>query len=156
MSELALNGGMIAIKDNRRNVEAIKQNTRNLFTVEEQMHNKEKSIDGFIDGAKKVVEVCGVALTIIMAICPLDGPIGEWAAALGTPAILGALEAGRGLLKSTFVTKDPKQMQAAFVNLKGECKKIEMPDNNMVQNLQNQSMAYSEAEEPQSHTIGGM
>lgn len=166
MSELALNGGvqtggMIAIADSRKNVKAIQDN---LFTTAEQMHEKEKAIDGFIDGAKKVVEVCGVALTIIMAICPFDGPIGEWAAALGTPAILGALEAGRGLLKSTIVNKDPKEMQAAFVDLKGQCKKIEMPDRNLVANLRgpktNPNMVYSDNDivesQPQSHTMGGM
>src|SRR5574344_1226487 len=159
MSELVLNnGGIIAIADNRKNVNAIRQNSQDLFTREAQIHEQEKSIDGFIDGAKKVVEVCGVALTIIMAICPFDGPIGEWAAALGTPAILGALEAGRGLLKSAFVNKDPNQMQAAFVDLKGRCEQIQIPDKNLVANLRqkqtNPNMVYSNNDivEPQSHT----
>lgn len=74
----------------------------------------EKKFDAGIDFAKGTVAVLGTTATIVLAICPLDGPVGEIVTGLATPGLVAAVDAlGEGL-KGMY--KDSKKIYSGSVN----------------------------------------
>lgn len=74
----------------------------------------EKKFDAGIDFAKGTVAVLGTTATIILAICPLDGPIGEIVTGLATPGLVVAVGALGESLKGMY--KDGKKIYSGSVN----------------------------------------
>lgn len=123
--------GIITIKDTKENLEKLKQWQKD--KIKQITNNPEKSIDKAVDVTKSVVTFAGTTATVVLAVCPLDGPVGEIATMLATPALVKAVESSRDVLKSIFVTKDRNQITASIADLKGNIKDISVIDKNMVQ-----------------------
>ena len=101
--------GIITVQDSRENYNKMQEwRAKEAATISknQQLENK---IDNVIDGVKSVVTFAGTAATIALAVCPVDGPVGETLTALATPALVSAVEASRGLLKGLLVNHDLNQ-----------------------------------------------
>ena len=99
--------------------------------------NKKKSdaIDAGCEIAKGVVKVAGSVLTVVLAVCPLDGPVGEIVTVLGSAALIKAIDSSKDLLKASLVNKDPSEISSALVDLSGNIKEIKIKDNDLVENV---------------------
>ena len=127
--------GIITIQDTRENLDKMKEwRSREASKIINQ-NNTEIIIDNIVDVTKSVVSFAGTVATVVMAICPFDGPAGEIATMLATPALVNAVEAGRGLLKGVFVSHDREQITASIADLRGNVKEISAIDKNMVRNV---------------------
>lgn len=74
----------------------------------------EKKFDAGIDFAKATVAVLGTTATIVLTICPFDGPVGEVAAALATPGLVAAVDTLGEELKGMY--KNSKKVYSGSVN----------------------------------------
>ena len=124
--------GVITISDSRENLERMKEWRRKEATKVINQNNTENIIDNVIDITKSVVSVAGAVATVVMTICPFDGPLGETATILATPALVQAVESSRNLLKGIFVNKDRTQITAAIADLKQNVQEISVIDKNLV------------------------
>lgn len=122
--------GIITIKDTRENLTAIQQYRKYEAEKIAKSVTGESLIDTIIDVVKSIVTVAGMVLTVITKFFP--GKADDLAVILAQPAILGAIESARGLLKSVFISKDNKQITAALVDFGGNVKNITIPDKNVV------------------------
>ena len=120
--------GVITISDSRENLERMKEWRRKEATKVINQNNTEN----IIDITKSVVSVAGAVATVVMTICPFDGPLGETATILATPALVQAVESSRNLLKGIFVNKDRTQITAAIADLKQNVQEISVIDKNLV------------------------
>ena len=122
--------GIITIKDKRENLDAMQQYRKYEAEKIRKSVTGESLIDTIIDGIKAVVTIAGMVLTVITKFFP--GKLDDLAVILAQPAILGAIESARGVLKSVFISKDNKQITAALVDFGGNVKNITIPDKNIV------------------------
>ncbi len=119
---IAMNGGILAVPESRANVEAMKRAKQ--LALLERNKKIDVTIDQVVDITKKVVAGLGFVATIALTAFPLDGPIGEIAAALATPALVNLVENSRGFLKGILIKKDPEQVKAAFTDMYGNTKEV--------------------------------
>lgn len=138
--------GYICVNENRQILEMMKEKKLETLKHIEKNHFKEKLIDKSIDIAKGVVTVAGAALTVVMAVCPFDGPVGEIATVLATPALVKAIESSRNLLKATFVEKNSENISGALIDVYGNVKQINLKDYNFVQNTKSDDAMLEKSE----------
>ena len=124
--------GVITVDASREELERLKAWRREQAKKVVNKSAAETIIDKVIDVTKCVVGVAGTVATVALAICPLDGPAGEIATMAATPALVGAVESGRNLLKGLFVEKDPNQISSALADLNGNVKNISIKDVNLL------------------------
>lgn len=124
--------GIITVDASREEVERLKAWRAEQAKKVASKSNTETVIDRVIDITKCVVGFAGAVATVVLAVCPLDGPAGEIAAAAATPGLVAAVESGRGLLKGIFVEKNPEQINAALADLQGHVKDISIKDVNLL------------------------
>lgn len=74
----------------------------------------EQKLDNGIDFAKGTVAVLGTTATIILTICPFDGPVGEILVGLATPGLVTAVDALGEEIKKIY--KDGKKIYSGSVN----------------------------------------
>lgn len=94
----------------------------------------EETIDKRINLERKMIKVAGTAATVILTICPLDGPFGEIAAALATPALVKLVEAKGEIMKKSIIG-GKRRIEADYLGVDGKSKKVEIPDGNIVENI---------------------
>lgn len=128
-------GGIVCTLEDREILEKMKQAKIQKLKEIEISKQRERVIDTGFDIAKGVVMVAGSVLTVVMTVCPVDGPVGEIATVLGSAALLKALDSGKELLKASLVKKDPGEISAALVNLSGNIKEIKVKDKDIVENV---------------------
>lgn len=126
--------GYICVNENREVLERMREEKIKSLKKIEKNHARELIIDKAVDITKGVVTVAGAAVTVAMSFCPFDGPIGEIAAAVATPALVKAIESSRELLKATFIEKNPEHISASLIDVSGNIHQIKMKDSNLVQN----------------------
>jgi hypothetical protein len=124
--------GIITVDASREEVARLKEWRAEEAKKVANKSNTETVIDRVIDITKCVVGFAGTVATVVLAICPLDGPAGEIAAIAATPGLMAAVESGRDLLKGIFVEKNPEQINAALADIKGNVKDISIKDVNLL------------------------
>lgn len=94
----------------------------------------EEKFDKGIEATTKTVKTLGTFATIVLAIFPLDGPIGETFTAIATPVLAKLVEKGGNLLKK-FVIGDVKRnlIEATYVRKDGSSKSVVIPDGDVVE-----------------------
>lgn len=125
-----VNAGIITIKDTREHLDAMQQLRAAEAEKIMKRVNGETIIDTICDWIKSIVTIAGMVLTVITKFFP--GKADDLAVILAQPAILTAIDAARGVLKSVFVSKDSKQITAALVDFSGNVRNITIPDKNVV------------------------
>lgn len=124
--------GVITVQETRSDVDALKDWRNKEAQRIIQQNNTEKIIDKVAEVTKTVVGIAGTVATVILSVCPVDGPFGELATVLATPALIKAVDAGKDLLKGIFVKKDTNQINAAMASLSGDIKDITIADKDYV------------------------
>ena len=124
--------GVITVDASREELERLKAWRAEQAKKVVNKSNAETIIDKVVDVTKCVVGVAGTIATVVLAICPLDGPAGEIATIAATPSLVAAVESSRNLLKGIFVEKSPEQITAAMADLKGNVKDISIRDVNLL------------------------
>ena len=85
---------VIVVPEDRKTVEKMKEKTKLQKKYQEKVVDSGASekIDNFIDKKAKVeqvtIGVIGGVATVVLAVCPADGPVGEICSALLTPGLL--------------------------------------------------------------------
>lgn len=64
----------------------------------------ERKIDNDAKRKKRVIKIAGTAATVILAICPADGPFGEICAALATPGLCALVDVATDMKKKAVIT----------------------------------------------------
>ena len=127
--------GVITIQDSRSNVDALKSwRAKEVATLSRSAKNENK-IDNAVNITKSIVSIAGTIATIVMSLCPVDGPVGDTLTVLAKPQLVGAVEASRGLLKGAIVNNDIKQVKASLADVMGNVKEISVKDWNIVQTV---------------------
>ena len=129
--------GIITIKDNRENLNAMQQYRKYEAEKIAKKITGEGIIDTIIDGLKFIVTVAGMVLTVVTKFFP--GHADDLAVILAQPAILNAIESARGVLKSVFISKDNGEIRAALVDFGGNVKDISIKDSNLVETVENKA-----------------
>ncbi len=129
--------GIITVKDTRANLTAMQQYRKYEAEKIVKSVTGEGIIDTIIDGLKCIVTVAGMVLTVITKFFP--GKADDLAVILAQPAILNAIEAARGVLKSVFISKDNGKISAALVDFAGNVKDITIKDTNLVDTVKNKA-----------------
>lgn len=128
--------GTIAISEPR----SVKENFKKWYQAKVIDSGKgakfEEMIDKKIKLETKVIKVAGITATVILTFCPLDGPFGEIAAALATPALVKLVEA-RGEIMKKAIVGNKRKIEADYLGVDGSSKKVEIPDGNIVKNVKN-------------------
>lgn len=127
--------GVIAIAEDRNTISRLKS------FKEKAKGITEEEFDDKINIIKNTVEVAGVAATVTLAVCPLDGPFGELAALLATPVFVKAIEALREPLKALLVKKE-NRINASLINNSGDTKDISLSDDDLVQNVDSRKASF--------------
>lgn len=108
---------------------------KNKFNDNTKAQNFEQTADKVIDITKAVVGVAGAVATIVLAVCPFDGPAGEIITALATPALVKGVEALGDSLKDAI--KQGNHMYAGTINAEnGKVDIHKIIDGNTVSNVQ--------------------
>ena len=115
--------GIITIKESRHHVAAMKAWGAKMWAAISNSLNSEEKVDYAVNTTKSIISIAGTIATIIMTICPVDGPIGEILIALATPQLVKAVDASRGVLKGA-VNSNPQQVTAALADVLGNVKEI--------------------------------
>ena len=115
--------GVITIKESRSHLDALIHWGAKMCAAISNSLNSEEKVDNAVNTTKSIISIAGTIATIIMTICPVDGPIGEILIVLATPQLVKAVDASRGVLKGA-VNSDPKQVTAAFADVLGNVKEI--------------------------------
>ena len=63
----------------------------------------EENFDKSVDVVKNTIYVAGGVATVVLAICPADGPVGEAIAIIATPLLAKVVEAGATLVKDVVI-----------------------------------------------------
>ncbi len=95
----------------------------------------EEIVEKRVEFEKKMIKVAGTTATIILTLCPLDGPFGEIAAALATPALVKLVEA-KGEITKKSVIGGKRKIEADYLGVDGSSKKVVIPDGNIVENIE--------------------
>ena len=64
----------------------------------------ERKIDAQAKTTKKVIKVAGTAATVLLTICPADGPFGEICTALATPGLCALVDLAADMKKKALIT----------------------------------------------------
>ena len=124
--------GVITVEATREELDRLKEWRAEQAKKVANKSSAESVIDTVIDVTKCVVGFAGAVATVVLAICPLDGPAGEIATIAATPSLVAAVESGRSLLKGLIVEKNPEQISAALADIKGNVKDISIKDINLL------------------------
>ena len=116
--------GIITIKEeSRSHLDAMKAWGAKMWAALSNSLNSEEKVDDAVNTTKSIISIAGTIATIIMTVCPVDGPIGEILIVLATPQLVKAVDASRGVLKGA-VNSNPQQVTAAFADILGNVKEI--------------------------------
>lgn len=115
--------GFITVKESRERMAAMQDWGAKMRAAISNSLNSEEKVDKAVNTTKSIISIAGTIATIIMTICPVDGPIGEILIVLATPQLVKAVDASRGVLKGA-VNSDPQQVTAAFADVLGNVKEI--------------------------------
>ncbi len=132
--------GVICTLEDREVLEKMKQAKIKKLKEIEANKRTENIINAGCDIAKGVVSVAGAVLTVVMAVCPFDGPAGEVAAVLGSTALVKAIDSSKELLKASLVSKDSSEISGALLDLSGNIKEIKVKDKDIVENVKNEEL----------------
>lgn len=98
--------GILAIPEKRDNINKFKK-----FNTED--------VNRIVDSTKALVTIGGVVATVVLAVCPIDGPVGEIATLLATPLLVKQVEKLREPLKTLMVNGNDSSIPVANVNSSG-------------------------------------
>lgn len=133
------NANIICTLEDREILEQMKQAKIKKLREIETLKKKSDAIDAGCEIAKGVVTVAGAVLTVVMTVCPLDGPAGEVATILGSAALIKAIDSSKNLLKATLVDKDMEEISSALIDISGNIKEIKVKDADLVQNVETEN-----------------
>ena len=126
--------GVITIKDTREHVDAMHEMQKSEVASKANQAGPGGIIDGIADTIKTIVSVAGSALSIATCFIP-GGKIAGAATIMAQPAIVGAIEAGKNLLKGIFVNHDQEQICASMSDLAGNVQNISIRDVNLARTV---------------------
>ena len=115
--------GFITVKESRGRMAAMQDWGAKMWAALSNSLNSEEKVDDAVNTTKSIISIAGTIATIIMTVCPVDGPIGEILIVLATPQLVKAVDASRGVLKGA-VNSNPQQVTAAFADILGNVKEI--------------------------------
>lgn len=96
--------------------------------------NFEEKFDKAIDVAVDTVYTLGTVATVILAVCPFDGPVGELFTIVATPALAKLIEEGGKLLKKVIIGEVKRNLiEAKIVQKDGSSKSVVIPDGDVVE-----------------------
>ena len=120
--------GTIVVEENRSVIDKFRFWYKENVIDNGKAQDFEEKFDKGIDVAKNVVYVAGGVATIVLAICPVDGPVGEAIAVVATPLLAKVVEAGATLVKDAVIgTK--RVVEEKVVHENGSSDKVAITEN---------------------------
>ena len=95
--------GIVLKPEKRENISKIKSWYKEKMIDTGKAKDLEKKIDNEAKIAKTAIGVIGAVATVILMICPVDGPFGEVCSALATPALIGLVSLAADLKKKALI-----------------------------------------------------
>ena len=140
--------GTIVLEENRSVIDKFRFWYKENIIDTNKAQEFEEKMDKGIEIAKTAVYVTGGVATVILAICPVDGPVGEAIAIAATPLLAKVVEAGATLIKDTVIgTK--RFVEEKIVHENGASDNVSISENlsfdkvveeiNLVKNLGNET-----------------
>ena len=133
--------GVITVQDTRETLDAMREFQKNEVVTKANQVGPGGMIDGITDTIKTAVSVAGSVLSMIACFVP-GGKIATAATIAAQPAILGAIEAGKNLLKGIFVNQDQEQIRASMSDLAGNVQNISIRDVNLAKTVAKKREAF--------------
>lgn len=100
--------------------------------------NFEERVDKTVDVVTKVVYSVGTVATVVLGICPLDGPFGEIIAIAATPLLAKLVEQGGKIFKKVVIGEVKRNLiEGHIVGQDGSSKAVVLPDGDVVEDAKN-------------------
>ena len=122
---------IIHLVEDRNFVEKAKQKTEDIRkTYKEKMIDTGKSqkleelLEKDAERTKKIIRVAGTAATVALIFIPADGPFGEIATLLATPALCALVDVCADIRKKALIT-GKREFEKHVLNVDGSNEKIE-------------------------------
>lgn len=96
--------GTIVVEENRSVIDKFRFWYKENIIDNGKQQEFEENLDKSVEIAKNAIYFGGGALTVTLALCPVDGPIGEAIAIIATPLLAKVVEKGATLIKDAVVT----------------------------------------------------
>ena len=120
----------VVLKGKRSTVKELRNWYKEKLIDTGKAQNFEEKLDKQLAFEKKAIVVAGSVATVILALCPADGPVGEICAALATP-LLPKLVDLKGKIIKEAVIGGKRKLEANFIKSDGSSEKVEIPEFNL-------------------------
>ncbi len=140
--------GTIAIEEPRSVVDNFRQWYQEKLIDTGKAAKFEELTEKRVELDKKMVKAAGTIATVALVLCPLDGPFGEIAVILATPALVKLVEA-KGEFTKNAVIGTKRDFETIYLGVDGSSKKVVLPDKNIVQNVNDLAAAAEELSQEQ-------
>lgn len=102
---------VIVVEEDRNFIQKAKMKIENLrkkyqeeYVDTGKSQELERKIERDAEKSKKAIKIIGTIATLILAICPADGPVGEIASALATPGLCALVDVAANIKKKALIT----------------------------------------------------
>lgn len=96
--------GMIIVPEKQNVIQRFKEYYKKNIIDTGKSEKFEKTVDKVAKGVKTAVKVVGTVATVILVLCPADGPFGELCTALATPALCALVDKIADMAKKTTIS----------------------------------------------------
>lgn len=120
--------GTIVVEENRSVIDKFRFWYKENVIDNGKSQEFEEKFDKGVEVAKNVVYVAGGVATVVLAICPVDGPVGEAIAVVATPLLAKVVEAGATLVKDV-VLGTKRVVEEKVVHENGTSDKVAITEN---------------------------
>lgn len=100
----AFPNGVIVVPEKQSIIQRFKKYYKEKIIDTGKSENFEKTVDKVATGVKTAVKVAGTIATVILVICPADGPFGEVCTVLATPALCALVDKVADMAKKTTIS----------------------------------------------------
>ena len=100
----AIPDGMIVIPEKQSVIQKFKKYYKENIIDTGKSEQFEKTVDKVANGVKTAVKVVGTVATVVLVVCPADGPFGEVFTALATPALCVLVDKIADMAKKTTIS----------------------------------------------------
>ena len=95
--------GTIVLDENRSVIDGFRFWYKENIIDTNKAQEFEEKLDKGVEIAKNAIYVAGGVVTVVMALCPADGPIGEAISIVATPLLAKVVEMGATLVKDVVI-----------------------------------------------------
>ena len=103
--------GTVVVEENRSVIDKFRFWYKENILDNGKQQEFEENLDKSVEIAKNAIYFGGGALTVTLALCPVDGPVGEAIAVIATPLLAKAVEKGVSLIKDAVVVVAEKVVE---------------------------------------------